>query len=68
MVLGAWQPRPLSPGKAVLGLLNNTVPAEREPDMVLATLEKITPQARNLTVIRGEADEAAAALLQEVGR
>jgi hypothetical protein len=50
----------------VLGLMNNTIPAEREPDMVLAALEKVAAQGCGLTGVRGEADEAAEALLRTV--
>jgi hypothetical protein len=62
-----WQPRPMSPGKAVLAMMDNTVPAEHEPEMVLDTLEKVAPAARTLTSLRGEADETAAALLEQAG-
>ena len=57
-----------SAGKAVLDLLNNAVPAEHEPDMALATLERVAPAARNLAGVRGEAEEAAAALLADIGQ
>lgn len=58
-----WKPRALSAGKAILDVMNNAIPAEREPDMVLTTLEKMVPTARNLTGVRGDADETATALL-----
>src|SRR5262249_35002367 len=64
----SWRPRSLTPGQAILGLMNNTVPAEREPEMALSALEKIAPHARSLTGVRGEAEETAAALLQEAER
>ncbi len=61
-----WNPRPLTPGQAVLEMLNHTVPAQTRPDAVLSTLERIAPQARNLKGLRGEAEETAEQLLQEL--
>lgn len=58
-----WRPRDVSPGQAVLGLLNNAIAAEREPDMVLHTLEKVVTRTINLAGVRGEAEAAADALL-----
>jgi hypothetical protein len=63
-----WRPRPLTPGTAMLELLNNTIPAQRAPEKVLTTLNRLTPRARALKGVRGEAQEMALALLQEVER
>lgn len=63
-----WRPRPLSPGRAVLELLNNTVPALVKPEAVLKALHRVAPGARSLMGVRGEADETAEALLREMGR
>lgn len=59
-----WRPAALTPGKAVLALLNHAIPAERAPDMVLNTLEKVAPDCRVLKGLRGDADATAPALLR----
>jgi hypothetical protein len=61
-----WSPRPLSLGKAILELSNNAVPVQREPDTVLTTLQKALSHAKCLTGVRGEAEEMAAKLLEEL--
>jgi len=61
-----WRPRPLSPGKAVLELLQNTVPAQRDPERVLSTLECLVPRSRNIGGRRGEALDTVPALLAEL--
>jgi hypothetical protein len=62
--LGArWRPRPLPAGQAVLTLLAHTVAARRQPQRALAALRKVALQATTLRGTRGEADEAAHALL-----
>ena len=67
-----WRPRPLSPGRAVMELLNHTVPARRDPERVLATLRSATADATVLKGARGEAAEIAETLLgrltEEAGR
>ena len=64
---GVWQPRQLRPSQAVLELMDHViVPPEREPDMILSTLQKVVTRAPVLKGPRGEADEAAAALLAVV--
>lgn len=55
--------RELQPGQAVLQLLNHTVPAQRFPRRVMDTLPQVAARAGTLLGVRGEADEAAAALL-----
>lgn len=61
-----WRPRPLSPGKAVLALLANTVPARRKPVAALAALQQVAAHAAALKGTRGEADQTAEALLELV--
>lgn len=63
----AWRPRPLTPGRAVLELLNNAVPALVKPEAVLKALHRAAPEARTIMSVRGEARETAEALLREVG-
>jgi hypothetical protein len=50
-----WRPRPLTPGKAVLALLANTVPARNRPEAALATFRQVVSQAPVLKGTRGEA-------------
>jgi hypothetical protein len=54
----AWRARRLSPGKAVLELLANTLPARRKPEAALDALEKVARAAPAYRVTRGEAGEA----------
>jgi hypothetical protein len=61
-----WRPRALSPGRAVLALLTQTVPARRQPERALATLQRVVTGARVVKGGRGEADEVAAALLEQL--
>lgn len=63
-----WAPRALSPGKAVMELLNNAIPAQNQPDMVLSTLEQVVPRAAVVKGPRGEASAAARAILTELDR
>ncbi len=58
-----WQPRPLSPGRAVMELLEHTVPARRDPERVFATLRSATAEAIVIKGARGEAAEIAEVLL-----
>lgn len=58
-----WHPRAVSPGRAVLELLNHTVPARRTPERAVDALCRVVAQARVLKGARGEADEAARAML-----
>jgi len=61
-----WQPRVLSPGRAVLALLANTISARRQPQRALATLQQVVCHATVLQGRRGEATEVAAALLEKM--
>jgi hypothetical protein len=40
-----WRPRVLSPGRALLALLANTVSVRRQPEFALATLQRATANA-----------------------
>jgi hypothetical protein len=62
-----WEPRRLSTGEAVLGLLENTLPAQDRPEQSLATLKRALDGAAVLEGPRGEASEMAGALLEYVG-
>ncbi len=63
-----WSPRRISPGRAALSLLANTVSARRVPETVLRTLEKVAERATTLKSKRGEAAEAASAILEALDR
>jgi hypothetical protein len=59
-----WQPRALSPGRGMLALLSNTIPARRKPRAVMTALRRAVSRARLWDGSRGEAGETAALLLQ----
>jgi hypothetical protein len=61
-----WQPRKLSPGKAVLALLQNTVSIRRRPRSCLTTLCRIGTSAVAIQSTRGEVDEITHLLLGQV--
>lgn len=61
-----WRPRQLSPGKAVLALLANTVSARRQPAKSLATLQKVVAEAQILKGVRGEARDLAQSMFARV--
>jgi hypothetical protein len=60
-----WQARPLSAGQAVIELTDNTVSILRQPAEALAALQEAVRDSAALRAVRGEADEAAEALLRE---
>jgi hypothetical protein len=60
---GGWRPRRLARAEGALALLENAVPARRDPARVVATLSQAVADAAILKGSRGEADELAAALL-----
>lgn len=59
-----WRPRGLSPGQAMLALLDNTVLARLRPKLALTTLGRVVKGSVALRGQRGEADEIAAPLLE----
>ncbi|HXM33573.1 MAG TPA: hypothetical protein VN920_00160 [Pyrinomonadaceae bacterium] len=61
-----WRPRQLSPGKAVLALLSNTVSARRQPEIALATLQRVVAEAQTLRGTRGEAHELVPLILERM--
>lgn len=61
-----WEPRPLTEGAGILGLLDNTVIARTDPERCLRVLGRAI--RRGTTVLagdRGDADETAAMLLAD---
>jgi hypothetical protein len=63
---GRWQPERLSPGKALLGLINHTVSIRRQPAAALAALQRVAATAVAQTGLRGDADEFAQQLMDEM--
>ena len=62
-----WRPRRLSPGRAVIALLDHTVSARRQPEQALTTLPRVVSRALVLRGVRGEAEEMVDALLTRAG-
>jgi hypothetical protein len=58
-----FRPRRVSTGRAVLQLLENTLPARRRPERVLDVLTRAVSEARVLRSTRGEAAEMAEQVL-----
>jgi hypothetical protein len=63
---GRWHARRLGPGQAMLELLDHVIPTQEEPDLVASALQKMLQHATVLKGWRGEAEEAAEALLAAV--
>jgi len=61
-----WRPRRISPGRGLLALLDNTVPARRRPRAVLAVLGRVVAAAPVFSGFRGEAEAAVPRLLEIV--
>jgi hypothetical protein len=61
-----WHPSQISAGQAVLALLDNTVVARLRPDLVLPTLAGAVSDASSIEGARGDAQEVAVALLQQL--
>jgi hypothetical protein len=60
-----WRPRSISPGLAVLGLLENTVLARVQPEFSLNVLRRAVSSATAIKSARGEACEVIRFLLDE---
>lgn len=60
-----WCPVQLTAGRGVLELLDNTVPARRKPEIVLATLQKAVMGATILKGDRGEVEYVVRRILKE---
>jgi hypothetical protein len=63
---GRWRPERQSVGQAVLELLQNTIPARRNPEVVIQSLKSAVSTAIFLKGMRGEARETARLILEEV--
>lgn len=53
----AWKPRHLSPGEALLGILGNTVSAQRAPAAALRALKPVVSSGFAVKGVRGDAKE-----------
>lgn len=62
-----WRPRPLTPGQALMALLDNTVLAISQPQVTLKTLGRVAPKAVAIKSLRADAGETAASLLSLLG-
>jgi hypothetical protein len=60
-----WHPRPVSAGRAVLALIDNTVSIRRQPEEALATLCRSVSGALAFESCRGEATDVAQLLLAQ---
>jgi hypothetical protein len=58
-----WQPRKLTPGQALLALMDNTVAVRRNPAHSMPILKQAVTGATTLKSKRGEAGEVAPLLL-----
>ena len=61
-----WKPSVLSQGRTVLALLERAVAAHREPERVLATLERTVRHATGWEGDRGDATETARAIIRRI--
>jgi hypothetical protein len=62
-----FRPRAVSAGRGVLELLRHTPSARRDPGLAFERLSLIVAEAPVLKGVRGEADEAATAILARLG-
>jgi hypothetical protein len=62
----AWSVTPVSSGAAMLALLANTVPARHRPVLALSILSKVVRNAKTVTGVRGDAEDAVCSVLSLV--
>jgi hypothetical protein len=60
-----WQPKRMSPGEALLALLDNTVNVREEPQLALSTLRTVVEGCRTIAGERGEARDLALQILAQ---
>ncbi len=58
-----WQPRALSPSRALIALLQNTIAARKDPKVSLPILRRVVARAAVLKTMRGEAADVVGRLL-----
>jgi hypothetical protein len=59
-----WRSRELSPGQAMLAVMESTVPVRHRPEATLRALREIVTRAPVIKGVRGEAEEAVERLLE----
>lgn len=59
-----WRPQKLSAGQGLLAVMQHSVSARRQPEVVLETLQQVVTRAPVLKGIRGEASEMADRILK----
>ncbi len=64
---GRWRPRKISQGRAILEIMSHTLSARSHPDFVLPVLHTVVRSAPVFKTRRGEADDAARAILALIG-
>jgi serine kinase of HPr protein (carbohydrate metabolism regulator) len=60
---GNWMPEPVSAGLAALEMMRHTIPVQRAPQRVMATLAKVMETASAVKSNRGEASETVPIML-----
>jgi hypothetical protein len=65
---GRWHPQPMTPGLAMLELVDHAGAVQREPEMVMHTLEQALQGVTVLKGVRGEAEATAELLLGQAER
>ena len=63
---GVWQPRQLSAGAGALTMLEHTIPTQNRPEQAMGVVRKAIDGAVALEGERGEADELAGVLLENL--
>ena len=58
-----WRSQALSPGQALLAIMENTVPVRQRPEAALKALREVVTQAPVVRGVRGEVEEAVEKLL-----
>lgn len=60
-----WRAKTLSPGQALLALMESTVPVRHRPQATLETLREVVTRAPVISGVRGEVEEAVRKLLDD---
>jgi len=63
-----WRPKALSQGEAILGMIQNSLNAQRHPELALSALQRATDAAHVLGGTRGEAKDTARWAVQHLNR
>jgi len=63
-----WRSQVLSPGQALLALMESTVPVRHRPEATLKTLREVVTRAPVIKGVRGEVEEAVERLLSHQAR